>query len=958
MMTFKQTRWQRSAIVFIALLVCFSAGVTAIPTVTHAQGLNAVVGASGVANDAGSTSCSSGWNLSNLNPICWMRGIFAGLGSLFMYIGITVLTWMSMLFEFALKATIVDFRGLIFNNIEQGVNTAWSAFRDIANILIIGIFTFISIGTILGLQTLNEKKMVAKVLIIAILINFSLLFTKMMIDVSNFTALQLYNGALKQADEAAAPSATANTGAGAATITGNGVAGSFLRFLGVGGIADSYNALRGIQENNDNALLGLVYGILSFVFLIATALVFLYGTYLLASRALIFIFLMVTASLAFASYLVPAWEKSSYGWDVWWKSLIGSAVLAPALMLFLWITLNVSNSLSKALCSGGHNCGTLGALMTSQTPGANIAALFNFVMVLGMLFISFKLSSKNAGTVTGFNLAGALALSPLIQGSRFLVGGAGRLGIGMPAYFAAKRLGKDAKRENNEAAAMDRAADRHEALGNIPLAEQTRKAAAEKRRLAASKLKSMEQAGKLADSRFNIMDTKTAQNVAKTVGITGFAAGQSGRTTLEKSYADQVKGRTEKAEKIAAKIAPSAEDNEKVKEIEKERIRRERRKEGEDRKKAKEIAEAALKDAADEADGKMNPAGERPLKEQLTTAEKVAKATKDQLTTVGNEFRTAFKAAANDGTLYSPENVAVQEDIRDSLKKMATENPALANDPKFVAQQKAAQDIIDQAETRASNLSADERNQYSEAKDAAKRELDAAAAEVAGGKATAAAKHDPVIQGLKAQLSTITDSKQRKVIEDQLASSEEQRRSDMRHQEDRIEQARIQVQSKIPTLDPAVVERARKYDEVFGRSRDARSNAEQLVARIGNIENDPNLKRVQNDFATAEKKYGETLERKWQTDTERLANSAANEGTKGLATSAQGVVKEFAAIQGDILTRTLGKVTLVNKAVQDEIPDLFKKKVKTAGLRDVLADIQTGSGAGGGAPAAPAAPAS
>ncbi len=565
------------------------------------RSLNCIDGAGQVVGSireaGGPVECAG--DLENLlNPFtCLMRGIFAGIGSLFMYFGILLLTWAGLLFEFALKATTVNFQAGIFKHVEGGVNIAWTAFRDIANILIIGIFTFIALSIIIGLKEYGQKKLIANVLIIAVLINFSLLFTKMIVDASNFTANQFYVAALQSTDEGGALEIGGGDISNSADIQvtqkeKNGIAGSFMQFLGVTGIYDSYYTLREIQENNDDASVGLIYGLISFVFLIATAIIFFYGTFLLVSRALILIFLMITASIAFASYLVPKWSGSSYGWDAWWKSLIGSAALAPVLMLLLWVTLNISQALSSAICNGAGEvakCGTLGALMTSTEPGANIAALFNFILILGMLFIAFKLSSTFASKISGFSMAAMAAVLPLTLGSR-LAGALGRLGIGAPAYFAGKRYGKEAGVARDAAATAEIAARRHERAGNFGIASQAWAEAALQKKLAASKLATAGRLGSLADKKFNLMDTAGAKAALGAVGIKGFAAGASSKDT--KSFAGTIKARAEAAEKSAAKIAPSEKDNEGARKVAEETTREARRAQREQLEATKNSAEA------------------------------------------------------------------------------------------------------------------------------------------------------------------------------------------------------------------------------------------------------------------------------------------------------------------------------------------------------------------------------
>ena len=65
---------------------------------------------------------------------------------------------------------------------------AWGIVRDIVNIFFIVSLVYIGIMTILGIHASENKKMVGMVVLIALVINFSLFTTKIVIDASNIMA--------------------------------------------------------------------------------------------------------------------------------------------------------------------------------------------------------------------------------------------------------------------------------------------------------------------------------------------------------------------------------------------------------------------------------------------------------------------------------------------------------------------------------------------------------------------------------------------------------------------------------------------------------------------------------------------------------------------------------------------------------------------------------------------------
>src|SRR3989344_4146366 len=360
-------------------------------------------------------------------PICIVRASLAGIGSFFMWFGVKAVVLAGGLFELMLDYGIIKF-GAMLKNIESGINDGWTALRDIANIIIIGLFVFIAVNIILGVKDFGDKKRVAHVLIVAVLINFSLLFTKVIVDASNFTAYQFYNqmiGGLEKRTETI----------GGVEVGSSVIAVKFMQLLGVQGISDSQDKLLKIGEDNKNAFYALGYGFISLIFLLATSAVFLYGAFLIVSRAVLIVFLMLTSAVAFATWLIPQQYVQS-GFSKWWESLLKAAFFAPILIALVWITTVVSDTLVK---SGLAKGGTLGKLAENASSEANIAALFSMILILGLLFAAFATANAFSKTISGFRFAQGGVLTALGVASR--VGGiAGRFTLGAAAGGAFKGL--------------------------------------------------------------------------------------------------------------------------------------------------------------------------------------------------------------------------------------------------------------------------------------------------------------------------------------------------------------------------------------------------------------------------------------------------------------------------------------------------------------------------------------
>lgn len=395
---------------FVLFLLAMSIAFSFAPIVANAQAAAPVTAAS--QPQTGGSWCEGLWKAAN--PMCWIRSISVGGSMIVIFLSGWILSIAGTLMNASLELTVgsgqagTGFDAQIYSRIQGGVESVWTAFRDIANIVIIGMFTFIALTMILGMERFNARQMVAKVLLVAVLINFSLLFTRLIIAMSNFLAFQFYKAAQFGAETSSAAGALFSFG-GYST----GISGKFAQLLGVTSVLETGDALWKAELGWwDPGIMTLALGALATIAMIVAALMFFYIAFLLISRAILFIFLLITSSLAFASYLIPGGSIGGYGWSAWWNSLLKNAVFAPLLLMFLWATIQVGTGI-KTLSGSG----TLGGLLADPTKGGNINALFSYLLIIGMLYVSIKVSSSFAHKIGGFNYA---AMAPAL--------GAGMLG--------------------------------------------------------------------------------------------------------------------------------------------------------------------------------------------------------------------------------------------------------------------------------------------------------------------------------------------------------------------------------------------------------------------------------------------------------------------------------------------------------------------------------------------------
>ena len=261
-------------------------------------------------------------------------------------------------------------------SLSPAINLGWVIVRDICNIFFIFVLIYISLGTIVKGTSFGTKDLLTKVIIAAMLINFSLFVTKAVIDASNVFGLWLYGGVVK-------------------TLQVNSITGSETSISGL--IATRLEVLQfGLSDAKPNAnatkttdpsqsFIGRLIRLA--VVLIATY-IFFYTSVLFISRSITLLFLMVFSPIGFMGGVLPQIKEYA---DDWKKELTAAAMFPIAYLLLLYISLQFINSLD--LLKSGFS-------ETVQNTGDfSIAQYFQYFIVIFMLQACLIIAKKNAGTM-------------------------------------------------------------------------------------------------------------------------------------------------------------------------------------------------------------------------------------------------------------------------------------------------------------------------------------------------------------------------------------------------------------------------------------------------------------------------------------------------------------------------------------------------------------------------------
>lgn len=370
---------------------------------------------------------------------CWFWIPFmSSIGALLLTLAGGILLFAGTIFDFFVQYLVVNLNDTISTKLPLlgWIEIGWELFRNVANIVIIGVFVFVAIMTILGSLEYGAKRLISRVLVIAILINFSLLFTRIIVESTNFVSGQFWR---------AMP----------ASVQSTGTAQSFLKAFGMDGTWTQTNLLvkrAGTSANSGWA--ALLYGIFSSIALLAIAAVLFYGTFVISARFLLLIFAMLTSSMAFASFLLPNTARQPYiGWTAWWSNLIKAAMFGPLLMIFLWLTVQLIEKAGPS--NAGAAIGSV-AYDPSKATATEWQSLILLMTGTGMLFIAIRAAGSFSSSIGGFNWAGLVAGSPLSL-TAALAGAVGRNAIGGRALFLQKKAEAELPESRKYAARLNSA---------------------------------------------------------------------------------------------------------------------------------------------------------------------------------------------------------------------------------------------------------------------------------------------------------------------------------------------------------------------------------------------------------------------------------------------------------------------------------------------------------------------
>lgn len=359
---------------------------------------------------------------SPLNVGGCIRAALAAIGDALTWVFGSLLVAAGTILDISIKVSILSVKDWLINS---GIDNAWRVLRDIGNLCFVFILLYIAIGTIFELQGIGDpKKLIVNVIIIALLVNFSGFFTRIIIDASNVVAYEFY----------------VKMGGGIAT-GGNklGIGGQLVSKLNlsqqfIGGPSVLVKATD--ADGNEVTILTPVIGSLSIAGIIiqtfGNIIIILVSCFVLIAMSIMFlirtvylIFLYVISPIAFVLYVIP---NGRHHFDAWLKKLLHQAFVAPGIIVPLYVVfIFLKDGIGGLLGKDANSLGSMGPMILVFMNFMIVGLLFGCILIANSLGAAGAGAARSWGRRLGFgalgiaggytvgNLANRLATSQRMQ---------------------------------------------------------------------------------------------------------------------------------------------------------------------------------------------------------------------------------------------------------------------------------------------------------------------------------------------------------------------------------------------------------------------------------------------------------------------------------------------------------------------------------------------------------------
>ncbi len=237
------------------------------------------------------------------------------------------------------------------------------------------------------------------IILIALLINFSLFTTRVVIDVSNILAKVFYNNIDSKYEN---------------NDPATGVIGQKSISEGLFDIFDPQKIFtQGTYNQDGGTTLFIIITVMMIGIVLYTAYIFFSVGLIFVSRVVMLWLCMIFSPIAFISYTVP-FDIPGFGHREWWKNLLQNAFLAPIFVFMLYIIVMFAQFLSD-IAHFENGTGITQKILTVMIP---------FIILMTLLMKSKEIAVKMSGEMGAAMMKAGAVVGGLALGGAALGGAA------------------------------------------------------------------------------------------------------------------------------------------------------------------------------------------------------------------------------------------------------------------------------------------------------------------------------------------------------------------------------------------------------------------------------------------------------------------------------------------------------------------------------------------------------
>jgi hypothetical protein len=290
----------------------------------------------------------------------------------------------------------------------------WEIVRDLTNILFIFMLLWIAIQTVLSIEKNSYKKAIPALLIAALIVNFSLFATRVIIDIGNISSRVLYNSIdAKPLPNDPNPNGRSITAALVGVVSPQKLLSPV--------IAKSTFTDQGKASQN---LLIVIAGLAAIFVNIVLIGVLLSVGMLFVGRVAGLWMVMILSPLAFAGIGVPWLASTEFNPSKWFQKVFKLSILPTIFLFFVYIIIRFLNS------------GIMGGATSADFYILMVQVLMPLAILVVLMKLSRKYSEQMADEVTKQISTGAAKIAS-VAGS--VVGG---IALGGTALIGRQMLGR------------------------------------------------------------------------------------------------------------------------------------------------------------------------------------------------------------------------------------------------------------------------------------------------------------------------------------------------------------------------------------------------------------------------------------------------------------------------------------------------------------------------------------